>query len=92
MVGVHTPETEAERDIALLKAKVAEHEMPYLVAVDNETKTWNAWANNMWPSVYLVDKRGNVRYWWYGELNWQGAEGEKIMRQRIEQLLAEEDP
>jgi hypothetical protein len=39
--------------------------------------------------VYLVDKKGNVRYWWYGELNWQGSEGESFMRQKIVELLAE---
>ena len=43
----------------------------------------------MWPSVYLIDKRGAVRYWWYGELNWQGSQGEKYMREKIEELLAE---
>jgi hypothetical protein len=30
-----------------------------------------------------------VRYWWYGELNWQGAQGERFMRQKIEELLVE---
>lgn len=64
--------------------------MRYPVAVDPDKKTWNAWANNMWPSVYLIDKRGHVRYWWYGELNWQGGDGEKFMRGKIEELLAEE--
>ena len=39
--------------------------------------------------LYLVDKQGYIRYWWFGELNWQGAEGEKTMRKRIEELLAE---
>ena len=37
----------------------------------------------MWPSVYLIDKHGYVRYWWLGELNWEGAEGEKILRRRM---------
>ncbi len=59
------------------------------VVIDNDKRIWNAWGNSMWPSLYLIDKKGYVRYAWYGELNWKGAEGEKIMRQRIEQLLAE---
>ena len=50
---------------------------------------WNEWGNSMWPSVYLVDKQGRLRYWWYGELNWQGAGGQNTMAQRIEELLAE---
>jgi hypothetical protein len=60
------------------------------VIIDNAKENWNAWGNSMWPSVYLIDKRGNVRYWWYGELNWQGAKGQELMGSRIEQLLAEE--
>ena len=38
-----------------------------------------------------LDKEGYVRYWWYGELNWAGAEGEKFMREKIEALLTADD-
>ena len=69
------------------KAEEAKFEFPILI--DNERQNWNAWGNSMWPSVYLIDKHGYVRYWWLGELNWEGAEGEKILRGRIEELLAE---
>jgi hypothetical protein len=57
--------------------------------VDNRLQTWNAWSNTIWPSVYLIDKKGNVRYWWYGELKWDGTDGEKFMREKIVELLAE---
>ena len=60
------------------------------MAVDGAAENWKAWGNNVWPSVYLIDRRGNVRRWWYGELNWQGARGEESMRKRIEELLVEE--
>jgi hypothetical protein len=43
----------------------------------------------MWPSVYLIDKEGYVRAWWYGELDWQGAGGQTILSQRIDELLKE---
>lgn len=89
VLGIHTPETERERDVANLKNDVQSRSIKYPIAVDGKSSNWAAWANHMWPSVYLVDKRGYVRYWWYGELNWQGAGGEKIMRDRIEQLIAE---
>jgi peroxiredoxin len=91
VIGMHTPETAAERDRSALEAKVREHQIPYPVASDHDNGNWRAWANSMWPSVYLVDKRGRVRYWWYGELNWQGAQGESAMRKRIQDLLAETD-
>ncbi len=87
--GMHTPETKAERELSALAQKVNEQRIAYPVSADHDNANWNAWSNFLWPSVYLVDKRGTVRYWWYGELNWQGAEGEKFMRQKIEELLAE---
>lgn len=90
VLGVHTPETKAEHDLEKLRAKVVDNGLAFPIAVDNRRQTWTAWANNMWPSVYLIDKRGHVRDWWYGELNWEGSQGEKYLRQRIEELLAED--
>lgn len=91
VLGMHTPETSAERVLSALEAKVKEYAIAYPVAADHESQNWVAWGNSMWPSVYLVDKRGRVRYWWYGEMNWQGTQGEKFMRQKIEELLAENE-
>ena len=68
-----------------------DHKIKYAVAVDGAGKTWKAWGNQFWPSVYLIDKKGYVRYRWDGELNWKEVQGEKQMCQRIEQLLAERE-
>lgn len=91
MIAFHTPETQDEYDFEKLKNAVKERGLQYPIAVDNDKTNWKAWGNNVWPSVYLVDKQGYVRYWWYGELNWQGATGEQQMRARIQQLLAEKN-
>ncbi|MCF7974846.1 MAG: redoxin domain-containing protein [Phycisphaerae bacterium] len=89
IIGIHRPETSGERQIESVRKKGVEAGIQYPVAVDNEAVNWNAWGNRVWPSVYLVDRQGFVRYWWYGELNWQGAPGELQMRNRIEALLKE---
>jgi hypothetical protein len=68
---------------------VKANDMKYAIAVDRHAKTWNAWGNQFWPAVYLIDKHGDVRYRWDGELNYKGTKGEPIMRERIEELLAE---
>ena len=91
IIGIHTPEGGGEFQFDQVKQKAAEAKFEFPIVTDNDKKNWNAWGNSMWPSVYLVDKKGWIRYWWYGELNWQGTDGEKIMRQHIEELLAEED-
>ena len=63
----------------------------YLVAVDNDGKTWKAWGNTYWPSVYLIDKKGDVRYRWDGELDWKGAKGQEKMQKKIEEVLGEKE-
>ena len=93
IVGIHTPETAHERDVAAVQRKTREAGFAFPVLIDNRKTNWSAWGNTMWPCTYLIDTRGYVHSWWSGELNWQGAGGEKIMRARIEKLLAEDaDP
>ena len=89
VLGIHTPEFESEKDAAAIKQKAGSEGLTFPIAVDNDKANWNAWFNRMWPSIYLVDKNGRVRFWWYGELNWQGATGDKWILERINMLLRE---
>ncbi len=92
VLGMHTPETKDEYNIEALRKSVAKRQLEYLIAVDNRHVNWKAWGNNMWPSTYLIDKQGFVRYWWYGELNWRNAHLDRQVQDRIAQLLAEKTP
>ena len=65
--------------------------MAYPIAVDNDSKNWKTWGNRIWPCVYLIDKRGVVRYRWDGELNYGQTKGEPQMRSKIEELLGEKE-
>jgi len=89
MIGTPTPETSSETVVEAINRKASEDGLKFPIAVDNNKANWNAWSNNVWPSVYLVDKKGNVRFWWYGELNWQQAAGEQLMTDKIDQLMRE---
>lgn len=89
IIGIHTPETKTEEDSSLLEASLKKNELKFPVAVDKQKTMWKAWYNGIWPSVYIIDKQGRLRYWWYGELDWQGAGNQKVARQQIEKLLAE---
>ena len=90
VIGVHTPETQHEREPESVRTKAKEAEFNFPIVIDNDKKNWSAWGNSMWPSVYLIDKKGQLRYWWYGELNWKHAGGQEIMAAKIEELLAED--
>jgi thiol-disulfide isomerase/thioredoxin len=89
IIAIHRPETQQERNIQKVKEKATHAGMEYPIAIDNESLAWDSWANRIWPSIYLVDKNGFVRYWWYGELNYQGAESEKLLRGKIQELIDE---
>jgi thiol-disulfide isomerase/thioredoxin len=89
LIGIHTPETQNEHNVETLKSKLKNENLNFPVIVDNDKANWNAWGNSMWPTLYVIDKRGYLRTFWQGELKWQGATGDKQMSQAIEQLLAE---
>ena len=86
IIGIHTAEFDAEKDVDRIKERMARNSLSFAVAVDNEGATWKAWGNQYWPCIYLVDKTGNIRYRWEGEL---GDNGYKQVTGRIDGLLAE---
>ncbi len=90
VLGVHTPETQREQDVESVRRAAKEKGLEYPIVIDGEKKNWDAWGNSMWPATYLIDKQGRVRAWWFGELDWQGAGGQKLLQARIEDLLKEE--
>lgn len=91
VIGIQTPETSAERSAERVAEAIKAEQIEYPVLMDAESANWKQWSNTMWPTVYLIDKKGFLRRWWQGEMNWKGNPGEKDMRGTIEQLLAEKD-
>ncbi len=89
VLGVHTPETKDEGVLEAVRQKVKELGLLYPIAADTLGATWRVWANQYWPSTYLLDRKGKVRYRWDGELNWEETKGEAQMRGLIRKLLAE---
>ena len=83
IIGVHSPEMRAEKRRDKVLAAVAEHGLKYPVAQDNDFETWRAFGTVAWPTLYLVDKDGVIRYSHFGSGGY--FETEKM----IQELLAE---
>jgi hypothetical protein len=83
IIGNHYPEFNYERDLENLKEAIERLDIPYAVAQDNEGNTWRAYKNRFWPTLYLIDKSGEIRYKHIGE----GAYEE--IEQAIQKLLSE---
>jgi len=89
VIGIHTPETEGERSPAKVMQRVKDLGITYPILLDQKGTNWNRWDQQFWPTVYLLDKQGRIRYRWDGELDYNHAGGEAIMAQHIEELLRE---
>ena len=85
VIGVHTPELDIERNLDSLKREIAGRGIKYAVVTDNNYATWNAYKVEAWPTLFVLDKQGRVRWTHVGE----GAytETEEV----IKKLLAEEE-
>jgi thiol-disulfide isomerase/thioredoxin len=86
VIGNHYPEFGYEADLDNLKQALVDLDVPYPVAQDNQGETWRAYKNRYWPALYLIDKRGHIRYRHIGE----GAYAET--EAAIQTLLAEPYP
>ena len=83
IIGNHYPEFSYEADLDNLKARVLDYGIEYAVAQDNNGKTWRAYDNHYWPTLYLIDKQGHIRYIHIGEGWYEETES------AIQALLAE---
>lgn len=89
VLGIQTPETAMERDPKAVEMAARERGLEFPILVDLASENWKAWANTMWPTVYVIDKKGYIRQWWQGELNWNGATGDQTIHALITELLEE---
>jgi cytochrome c biogenesis protein CcdA/thiol-disulfide isomerase/thioredoxin len=67
IIGVHSPEFAFERVPGNVRTAVRKLGIRYPVALDNDFATWRAYANEYWPAKYLIDRTGRVRYYHFGE-------------------------
>jgi len=91
IIGNHYPEFDYESNLDNLKEAVQRLEIQYAVAQDNAGATWRAYDNRYWPTAYLIDKRGHIRYVQIGEGGYERTEaaiqallGESVERGEIQ--------
>ena len=87
IIGVHTPEFQFEKSYDNVKNAVAQFQITYPVALDNNYATWNAYHNAYWPAHYLIDQNGVLRMVHFGEGGY--AETENAIRDLLGMPLLE---
>lgn len=86
IVGVHTPELDIERNLDSLRREIKTLDIKYPVVTDNDYATWKAYKVEAWPTLFLLDKQGRVRWTHVGEGAY--AETEDVIRKLLEEEAA----
>lgn len=71
---MHTPEFAFAREDRQVAAAVSRFGLEYPILLDNDYRTWDAYATRAWPSLYLIDAAGYIRYEHSGEGSYAAIE------------------
>jgi thiol-disulfide isomerase/thioredoxin len=74
IVGVHAPEFSFAREGSHVAEAAARFGLDYPIVLDNDYAIWRAYSNRFWPAKYLIDTKGRIRYYHFGEGAYQETE------------------
>lgn len=80
---MHAPEFRFARNREQVKAAVGRLGIRWPVVLDNDFRIWGAYTNRYWPSLYLIDPGGYIRFRHAGEGNYA------VIERSIQGLIAE---
>ena len=83
IIGVHTPEFAFERNPENVREAMQELGVDWPVVLDNEYEQWRAYDNRFWPAHYFIDAAGRVRYFHFGEGEYDTSE--EVIRALLEE-------
>jgi thiol-disulfide isomerase/thioredoxin len=85
VIGVHTPEFTFAQYESNVERGVQDFGLTYPIVIDTDYEIWKLFACRCWPTKYLIDKDGYLRFAQFGE----GAYDE--FESAIQELLREID-
>jgi thiol-disulfide isomerase/thioredoxin len=86
VIGVHTPEFTFAQYESNVERGIREFGLTYPIVIDSDREIWKAFANRYWPTKYLLDKEGYLRYAHFGEGEYRETE------EAIREMLLEINP
>ena len=87
ILGVHTPEFEFEKSAANVGRAIRDLGVNWPVVQDNDYAQWTAYGNRYWPAHYFIDAKGQVRYFHFGEGDYDV--GERVIQALLKEAGAE---
>lgn len=89
IIGIHTPEFKFAHHRPQIEAAINEFNLQYPILLDNDYSSWDVFANKAWPTKYLIDERGYIRYMRRGEGGY--ADTELAIQQLIKGINPDAD-
>jgi hypothetical protein len=86
VIAVHSPGYSFGRDPEVVARALTRLGVPFPVALDPDFAVWREYGNRGWPGRYVFDPRGVLRYYHYGEGDYDGTE------LAVQEALRELDP
>lgn len=83
IVGVHAPESLAEKQRPYVTANLARQGITWPVAIDNDFAVWNAYGVTAWPTQLIFDRHGRLRATIVGDSQ------DELVRRTVRSLLDE---
>jgi thiol-disulfide isomerase/thioredoxin len=62
VIGVHTPRADYEKDPVKLREAMKKMGITFPVLVDNKAQIFRDYLCDLWPSQFVIDRNGIVRY------------------------------
>ena len=90
IVGVHAPEFSWEKPWDKVKAATKQLGVTFPVVQDNGFAIWNRYRVWAWPTLFLIDKNGTIRYSHIGE----GAydQTESLIKELLSETAGSQNP
>jgi thiol-disulfide isomerase/thioredoxin len=86
VIGVHTPRADYERSVEGLRDAIVRMGIKFPVVIDDKQKIWRDYLCDLWPSQFVIDRNGIVRFSHGGVGRYQD------LAEIVEKLLTESIP
>jgi hypothetical protein len=74
VIGVHSPEFDFGKERSAVQDAVQRLGIEFPVALDPEFEVWRIYGNEVWPALYLWDRRGVLRHRHFAEGGYEETE------------------
>ena len=75
IIGVVTPDLEIQKDAVWVRSEMKRVGVDFPVVIDGDRRLWKGYANDGWPTMYVVDRKGRIVFDHLGEGDYGEVEG-----------------